>query len=228
MTTEHQIVPRVEVAQTHLKRLYEPLDTSPPPFKDMTGQRFDRLIVVGLLGRSNNTTFWACQCDCGQTAEVGRHDLTSRKTKSCGCFRREATGLRKMTHSLSNSTTYKSWASARQRCSNPNDASYPDYGGRGIQMCERWASFENFVADMGIRPSGMSLDRIDNDLGYQPNNCRWAPDKVQARNKRTTRMIEFQGKRLTLTEWARHYSIPVSTLYCRLAKGKSFTEAVCL
>lgn len=122
--------------------------------------------------------------------------------------------------------TYYSWASMKQRCLNPNQSNYEDYGARGITVCPRWLSFENFLADMGERPEGTTLDRIDFERGYSPDNCRWANDALQARNRRRNRILPFQGKALTMSEWSRHTGIGQRTIQKRLNLGWSIEQTL--
>lgn len=122
-------------------------------------------------------------------------------------------------HGKSRSPAYLSWRAMRDRCLNQNSTSYRWYGAAGIKVCERWERFESFLADMGERPAGMSLERIDRTKGYEPSNCRWATSKDQARNRRTNNVIAYLGESLTLEQWAERYEIPSNTLWMRLNNG---------
>lgn len=124
------------------------------------------------------------------------------------------------------SSTYGIWSGMKSRCSNPNDPTYRNYGGRGIDVCERWMLFENFLADMGERPEGLSLDRIDNNSGYRPGNCRWTTMKVQRRNSRQTRFIEHRGVVLPVTDWASRVGLDRNVLFARLRIGWSVERAL--
>lgn len=151
----------------------------------IAGRRFERLVAIEptekRLGRK---VIWSCRCDCGNIKDVPIDALNAGRVKSCGCLRKE----QNTTHGMKGTPTYKAWKSMRQRCKNKNDPHYPDYGGRGITVCERWESFENFLADMGERPSDdLSIDRINNDGNYEPGNCRWTDRFTQARNRRNTK-----------------------------------------
>lgn len=163
------------------------------PLKDITHERFGRLTV--LVRAPNNhagKTQWLCQCDCGQELVVLGASLSNGTTSSCGCYRRDrAAGLNR-SHGRRNTLEYRSWRAMKDRCLDKSHIAYPRYGGRGITIHPTWlASFEAFFADMGPRQVGTTLDRIDNDGNYEPGNCRWAPSKTQAGNRR---MPKASGK----------------------------------
>ena len=152
--------------------------------KDRTGEVFGLLTAIEDTGkRKYGKPIWKCICECGNFNEVPIYHLRSGHTKSCGCL---VGSNKKHGHSpvISKTPTYISWDCMKQRCLNPKNISYKNYGGRGIMICERWMVFENFLADMGERPEGMTLDRIDNDGHYEPSNCKWSTWNDQASNRR--------------------------------------------
>ena len=182
------------------------------------GTRFGLLTVLGPApdyispGGKNRETRWHCRCDCGKEISVISSQL--KKQKSCGCKRE------RKTHGLKHTPEYQCWESMKSRCLNPNNKDYDIYGGRGISVCTEWKGFIQFYKDMGLRPNpGYSLDRIDNDGDYTPNNCRWATAKEQQRNRSNNKRIRFQGQTLVLSEWAEKTGLNYFTIYNRLKSG---------
>lgn len=166
---------------------------------DITGMRFGRLVAVRETGqrKPGAGTIWRCLCDCGSLACIGVHPLRSGNTRSCGCLKRDATSARARVHGMSSSAEHAIWRVMKDRCLNARNARFESYGGRGITVCKRWRdSFQNFFNDMGPRPKGKSLDRINNDGNYEPGNCRWATATQQNQNRRKPtrrRYVETDG-----------------------------------
>lgn len=186
----------------------------------MDQRYFERWYVLQFLQNSR----CLCICECGKIKTVDSRNLLGGKSKSCGCLRKEL----HTTHGMSRegSREYSCWLAIRQRCLNPNDPRFKDYGGRGISLCERWLDFENFLKDMGPRPAGCSIDRSDNSLGYQPDNCRWATRKQQQNNTRRCVVLTFGGESMTATQWAERIGIKPHTLLTRIKRGWSTEKAL--
>lgn len=180
---------------------------------DLTGVTFGRLTVIRHQGYDRHKhSYWLCQCICGNTVKALRHNLVTGETKSCGCLKIKHGHARKGNRT----PEYISWEDAKRRCTDKNDQHYSSYGGKGIEFCQRWMKFENFLADMGYRPKGTTLDRIDNYRGYEPGNCRWATLKEQSRNRRQNRWIDAFGEHLCITDAAERYGLSLGCLTNRL------------
>lgn len=170
---------------------------------------------------------WICQCSCGNTTSVTTNDLTSGHTKSCGCAKSLSARERFTTHGLRDHPLYGRWLTVKNRCYNPNDEYYHNYGGRGIRVCDRWLnSFPNFLEDMGMPPEGYTLDRKDNDGDYSPENCRWADNHTQSMNKSTTAMVEYKGEIVKRRELAEKHGLTPDLLRQRLEKGWGIEKAL--
>lgn len=186
--------------------------------ENLIGRRFGRLVAIGAAapvprGRKMAAR-WRCVCDCGEVKDVRGEDLRSGNSTSCGCGQREKARSRLLSHGQSNTQVYKVWAQMKQRCTNPNDDKFDLYGGRGIKVCQRWAdSFEAFRDDMGPRPRGFSIDRIDGDGNYEPGNCRWATAKVQGENTTRTIWVEHGGQAMTAKAFADLLGVDPKRLY---------------
>lgn len=199
---------------------------------NLTGKLFGRLLVISEAPREEKYRWvlWRCKCECGNEHIVKTQALMNGSTRSCGCLfldTARAKGRAKRTHGATNTRTYNKWVAMKGRCSNENNQKFKNYGGRGIKVCERWAnSFSNFLADMGEAPEGMSLDRIDPNGDYTPENCRWATQKTQQNNRTNNVILQVDGKRMTLSEAARHVGITPDMLQQRLKRGDPLDYAL--
>lgn len=194
---------------------------------DQTGKRFGMLVVVERAPRiqeKKSIVRWVCQCDCGKTAIVWASNL--KCAKSCGCA--QYANPPRLTHGCCYTPTFSVWQNMRCRCENINNDRYAAYGGRGIRICERWRnSFSNFLEDMGEKPSPKhSIDRIDNDGDYEPENCRWATAKEQARNRRSSRMVTIDGVTKCAAEWCEIYGMALVRFHSRIHRGWSELKAL--
>lgn len=192
------------------------------------GQTFNRWTLIRLSHSDKQGKHWLCRCICGTERVVRQHAVIHGVSKSCGCLHEEVMQTLFVTHGGTRSPEYSSFQGMHSRCENPNDRRYKDYGGRGIRVCERWLhSFENFIADMGKRPSPKhTLERRNNDLGYSPENCIWASQKTQSRNKRTNVLFTFNGQTKVLPDWASEYGFKKGTLRSRIRKGWTIEKAL--
>jgi hypothetical protein len=172
---------------------------------------------------------WLCVCDCGTTRRVIRSDLLAGRSRNCGCIRREKARnpvtRNAVRHGRTGTPEFTAWIEMRRRCRPSSRVDYPRWGGRGIQVCERWQLFENFYADMGDRPDGCTLDRIDNSGHYEPGNVRWATKREQARNRRTNRFVIVKGEPMTIAEAAERFGVPATTIQSRLRHNWSEEDA---
>jgi len=214
----------------------------------LTGQRFERLAVIREIptkepNPSRRQKYYLCKCDCGNEKEIRGYSLTSGAVRSCGCLQREAAakvgksginirhgaciGMRSDNYDQNPlKGTYESWHGMFPRCEDTNDAGYVNYGARGIKITDSWRDFSNFLKDMGLRPEGLSIERIDNDGNYEPENCRWATTKEQGRNKTNSRLITHGGMTKPISQWAEELNIKVSTLFNRFDRGWTVERAL--
>lgn len=190
---------------------------------DLTGQRFGRWIVLRRApNNENGTAMWFCRCDCGKERTVIGRDLRNGKSRSCGCLSSDIASTRLKKYTFRDKRLYWIWCAMRKRCSNPNHQFYYVYGGRGITVCQEWAqdfgAFQQWAFANGYR-ADLTIDRIDNDMGYSPENCRWSSVEEQANNHRNNVKITFWGKTLSISRWARIVGINEQTLRSRVAAG---------
>lgn len=201
--------------------------------KDISGHRFTLWTVMGRCRRARNETvaYWVCRCDCGTIKSVNGGTLRRGLSKSCGCLRDE-TFRETKTHPLKKAhpAEYATHARLFMRCNNKNSSDYKDYGARGISVCARWTGkegFKNFMADMGPRPSQRhSIDRINVNGNYEPDNCRWATSKQQTRNYRRNRMVTIDGDTKCLKEWCEERGVSYTRTFQRLRRGWAIERAL--
>ena len=193
--------------------------------QNFTNQRFGRLVVIKQA--SKNPVKWLCRCDCGKETSVFADNLRRGHTQSCGCLNQELRLERITTHGMSGTRVYRIWFDMKRRGKDPNRQDYRYYHGRGIKVSSRWEKFENFFQDMGLPPTDKhTLDRIDNDGDYSPENCRWATRKEQARNTRNNRNITYNGETHCLAEWCEILHLKPHTFHNRIKQGWLEEEAL--
>lgn len=196
---------------------------------DLTNKRYDRLIVLGKAGRKGEKVMWKCQCDCGNIVYVQTCNLNAHRVKSCGCLKDEKLIERSTKHNQRHTKLYEVWKSMKQRCSNPNNKAYKNYGGRGIKVCDEWKNdffpFYQWSMQNGYKDT-LTIDRINVNGNYEPSNCRWVDRETQANNTRVNHYITFNNKTLTITQWARLMKVNKNLLYNRFKKGWSIEKAL--
>ena len=196
---------------------------------DLEGKRFGRLRVVKQVGisRQNRSILWECVCDCGNIKITDTSHLNSGVTRSCGCLFKEVVSNLKFKHGGTKTREYYVWQGMKHRCFNQNDKEYKNYGGRGITVCDRWRnSFENFLHDMGNVPRGMSIERINNEKNYSPENCKWATRKEQANNKRNNVKLKFGGASYGINDVAELTNINRKCIENRVYQGWTTPEVI--
>lgn len=200
---------------------------------DLTGQRFGRLVVLDAHSKHpSSKAHWNCQCDCGNPKVTSTNELRSGGCSSCGCLRKEIVSKRRLKHGKTKSKEYNVWSHIRQKCYNPNNKKFYRYGARGIKVCDRWNSvqdgYQNFLADMGAAPSvDHSIERVNNDSDYCPENCIWATRQIQAMNTSRSLKFEWKGKLMTLPQIAQAEGKRPQQVYQLVKKyKKSIEEAI--
>lgn len=206
-----------------------------PNAKDITGQRFGRLVALKRVENDKDgNAMWQCRCDCGNFCTVMGSSMRKGNSKSCGCLQKEAVSRNNFKHGSANrkdrSAIYRSWNAMKQRCNNPNCGEYMHYGGRGISYCKEWEDFSNFMqwALKNGWKSGLTIDRIDNDKGYYPDNCRWITRAEQNRNQSRTHIIMDGDKRLTASQVGKMIGVSSHTMakWCREENIKTLSDAL--
>lgn len=200
-----------------------------PQFRDLTGMRFGRLIVIERAENQGKRVMWRCLCDCGTEIVTRGGSLTSGGSQSCGCFNRERSSQRHTKHGESKTRLNLEWRKIKNRCNNPNNDRWSDYGGRGIKVCEEWEnSFETFrdwALANGYRED-LTIDRKDVNGNYCPENCRWITNQEQQHNRRNNHYITYNGETHTITEWARIYNLSENGLVHRILRGWDIERAL--
>lgn len=196
----------------------------PKPFSVKSGDRFGKWVILGGLERKNNRTYALCRCDCGTEKLVSIQHMKTGASVSCGCYRKETHTI----HGRSDSKLYQAWADMKTRCQNPGNTFYARYGGRGIIVCDEWQEFEPFMewAVTNGYDEALTIERIDNDGNYEPENCKWITQSEQCQNRRSCRYITYKGITKNLTQWAKETGINCVTLGYRLSAGWSTEKAL--
>ena len=189
-----------------------------PHPKDLVGQQFSRLTVMYKVQSQKGQSRWMTKCICGTEKVIHQSNLIGGHSTSCGCYMRSSARIRNIVHGKSKTPEYSAWYNMVRRCHQPTNQSFADYGARGITVCDTWrTSFETFLTDIGVRPGRyFMLERIDNNQGYSPENCRWATPKEQAHNRRSNRLIAISGRSQAITDLAESIGMHVNTLRARI------------
>ena len=198
-------------------------------YKDIKNNRFGKLTAISFEYTKNEKSFWKCRCDCGNEKIVRADHLISGHTQSCGCITKTEHKATHITHNKSNTKLYAIWCSIKQRCFYKKSSNYKNYGGRGISICDEWKenfkTFYDWSINNGYK-EGLSIDRIDVNGNYCPENCRWATITEQANNKRNNIQIEFNGVKKTISYWAKETGLSRETIYKRIYKGWNTKDAL--
>lgn len=201
-----------------------------PRYYDLTGKVFSRLTIISYAGKAGKESLWNCRCSCGTEKVIRYNSLMSGSTTSCGCYRREAArskGHQGPYKRMQSNPLYRIWQSMKTRCYNEKNPNYARYGAKGVRICQRWLdSFNAFVDDMGPPPEGGSIDRINPNGDYSPENCRWADRFTQSQNQRRIKYHQWKGESLCLTEICRRENVDYYQVYFALDEGKPIADAV--
>jgi hypothetical protein len=196
-----------------------------------TGNVYGRLRVIH-KDSSSSKAYWMCVCECGTYKSIAQNNLRAGKSTSCGCFMREQVSISRTSHGRSRDPIYEIFKGLLARCLNENHHAYNSYGGRGITVCDRWHrdtpnAFENFLEDMGERPSNKhSIDRINNDGDYSPGNCQWANSTAQANNRSSNRNLTYKGSTCTIAQWSLKLGVNAGTISVRKQRGWTDAQAL--
>lgn len=187
---------------------------------NMEGKTYGRLTVLQRVGSKNNRAMWECVCECGKHIITSGHALRRGNTKSCSCLQKDKASMRLKTHGMSSTNLYTTWANIRKRCEDPSSQDYRYYGSRGISVCKEWHDSEVFISwalASGYK-QGLTIDRINNNGNYCPENCRWVDRKTQSRNSRKNYLITFRGETHCISEWSEITNIDQNTIRCRIRR----------
>ena len=194
-------------------------------YKDLTGLRFGRLTVVGLEETNTRKTYWLCRCDCGNFKKARSDSLQAGKIQSCGCLKKEQDAVNLSVghkHLMSHTGIYDIWQGMKRRCYDIHNPRYHNYGGRGIFICDDWkndfSAFYEWSVNNGYQEN-LTIDRIDNNKGYSPDNCRWADAKTQSRNRSSNVKITIGNATKTLTEWCEIFQLDYRTIHARYSRN---------
>lgn len=190
----------------------------------LMGRRFGRLVVIGKAPSKGKGALWRVRCDCGNE-RTGQSYWLRNGAQSCGCLASAQTIERSTKHGLVGTPEYRSWLSMMHRCYREANHNFDSYGGRGVSVCKRWHNVTKFLEDIGERPPGTSVDRIDIDGNYEPGNCRWATPSEQANNRRNSRFITYQGKTQTIAQWSAEIGVSDRLLRSRFERGWPLEDA---
>jgi hypothetical protein len=187
--------------------------------KDLSGKHFGKLLVIERVGSIASYALWRCKCECGNVKDVSSALLVHGKTKSCGCLSAEKQRILHTTHGMTGKRVYAIWCGMISRCRLTNRNNSQNYSLKGVQVCEHWQKFENFLADMGEPDADKTIDRIDSNGNYEPSNCQWVTARVQRHNTSDALHVKFNGEEKPLAVWAEEFGIKYHTAYARFKRG---------